>query len=222
MRQQFRVQGRRPSGDDRAVLVDLQAMESTFSFRPGQWLSLRLPHEGRELVRAYSLLEPDRVSLCLDVVPGGLVSPRLATLQPGALLEGAGPAGNFVLPDPLPQQIIFCARFTGAVPVHCLLCHLARLPGRPQAQLLYSLPRGSKLLEEHFSALEATWPELIIHRIEDEPEAQAEGRILLDLLTHLAQPWLMIAGRSAYVKQLRETAQSAGLPKQRILFEKFG
>jgi ferredoxin-NADP reductase len=222
MGQQLRVHARKPSGDERAVIVELQTLHEPLNFRPGQWLSLRLPHGEREVVRAYSLLEPDRLSLCLDIVPGGLASAKLAGVQPGTLLEVAGPAGNFVLPDPLPANLIFCARFTGAVPVHCLLCQLSRVPRRPQAQFLYTLPRGSKLLGEHFAALETAWPELIIHHLEEEPEARAERHMLGELLAQQPQAWVLIAGRSAYVKQLREVAQAAGLAKQRILFEKFG
>jgi len=111
--------------------VVLAPLGPPIAFAAGQWISVQLPIGPRPpLIRAYSLAAPPSSSgelvLCFDLVPGGLGSSYLHGLAAGAELTIAGPFGNFVLPDPPPPRLLLATRFTGVVPMRCLLLELER------------------------------------------------------------------------------------------------
>jgi benzoate/toluate 1,2-dioxygenase reductase component len=85
-----------------------------FQFRPGQ--SIRIDYDGME--RDYSLVSgpaDPHLALCVLLVPGGMLSPRLAALAPGDLLRFSGPHGYFLYQsDAVP--LIFVATGTGVAP----------------------------------------------------------------------------------------------------------
>src|SRR5213083_3427109 len=80
----------------------LMPLELKISFKPGQWVSLKLPvGERPPLTRAYSMAEPESSSgelvLVFDRVPGGLGSSYLSSVQEGDELILAGPYGIFTV-----------------------------------------------------------------------------------------------------------------------------
>ena len=99
-------------------------------FQPGQWVSLQLPVGIKPpLNRAYSLAEPlsptGQLTLVFDRVPDGIGSSYLYGLKTGDELLLSGPYGNFALPLPLDRDLLFISRYTGLVPIHCILKQLA-------------------------------------------------------------------------------------------------
>jgi len=84
----------------------------------GQWFSFQ--HESG-FKRAYSILEPDRLVFCYDIVPEGKASNWLRDLEPGEQVEVTGPFGHFTLEPPLPPTVVMMTWYTGVVPAHCLL-----------------------------------------------------------------------------------------------------
>jgi phenol hydroxylase P5 protein len=117
----------------------LAPLADPIHFLPGQWLSLHLPiGERPPLVRAYSLAEPEAASgelvLALDRVPGGLGSSYLSALELGLELTIAGPYGNFVIPEPVPARLVLVARFTGIVPIRCILRSILPDPTAPPGE----------------------------------------------------------------------------------------
>jgi ferredoxin-NADP reductase len=101
-------------------------------------------------VRAYSFAQPawveGPVPLVFDDVPEGVGTQYLKSLLPGDSVEVGAVAGKFVLPDPLPAGIVFLARFTGVVPVHCILKELERLGNPPSVTLISGAPTSGDLV----------------------------------------------------------------------------
>ena len=98
-------------------------------FQPGQWVSLKLPVGPKPpLNRAYSLAAPSTASgeltLVFDRVMKGLGSGYLYTLNPGDEVMLSGPYGNFTIPQQLDRDLLLVARYTGLVPIRCMLKHL--------------------------------------------------------------------------------------------------
>lgn len=98
-------------------------------FQPGQWVSLKLPVGPKPpLNRAYSLAAPSTASgeltLVFDRVMRGLGSGYLYTLNPGDEVMLSGPYGNFTIPQQLDRDLLLIARYTGLVPIRCMLKHL--------------------------------------------------------------------------------------------------
>src|SRR2546425_12187086 len=120
-------------------------LESKISFKPGQWVSLKLPvGERPPLTRAYSMAEPESSSgelvLVFDRVPGGVGSGYLSSVKEGDELILAGPYGNFTAPRPLTVDLVLVARFTGIVPIRCILRDLFGGPVSCQVTLIYGSP----------------------------------------------------------------------------------
>lgn len=95
-------------------------------FQPGQWVSLKLPVGARPpLNRAYSMASPvspsGELTLVFDRVPDGLGSNYLYQAKAGDELFLSGPYGNFLLPQSTDKEVLLIARYTGLVPLRCML-----------------------------------------------------------------------------------------------------
>lgn len=100
-----------------------------FRFKAGQWISLLLPVGVKPpLNRAYSMANPATASgeltLVFDRVTDGLGSGYLYQVKAGEELLLSGPYGNFTLPPKLDRELLFIARYTGLVPIRCMLKQL--------------------------------------------------------------------------------------------------
>jgi ferredoxin-NADP reductase len=99
---------------------------------PGQYLRIGVDIDGVRHWRAYSLTsEPDRPDGCISVTPKvvdtGKVSPFLVRkAQPGTIVYLGGVEGTFMLPDPLPDKLLFITAGSGITPVMSMLRSLDR------------------------------------------------------------------------------------------------
>lgn len=104
--------------------LEFEAVERSFGFVPGQWLSLTHARpDGEEITRAYSVASaPDgnRFALCLNRVQDGFMSNYLCDLAVGTEISAQGPFGNFILRPPL-RDTIFIATGTGIAPFRSML-----------------------------------------------------------------------------------------------------
>jgi ferredoxin-NADP reductase len=100
--------------------------------RPGQYLRLGIEVDGVHHWRAYSLTsDPEREDGCIAITPklvtGGKVSPYLfGRVLPGTIVRLGGVEGTFVLPDPLPQRLLFVSAGSGLTPIMSMLRSIAR------------------------------------------------------------------------------------------------
>ncbi len=125
-----------------------------FSYKPGQWISLQLPVGNHPpLVRAYSMADPESSSgqlvLAFDRVPQGAATEYLFGLKEGDQVIFSGPHGRFVLPESSQEDLVFIARYTGIVPVRCMLTHLFSTAPAGQVILSYSAPTHDELIYHH-------------------------------------------------------------------------
>src|SRR5437879_12210969 len=132
----------------------LMPLESKISFKPGQWVSLKLPvGERPPLTRAYSMAEPESSSgelvLAFDRVPGGLGSSYLSSVKGGDELILAGPYGIFTVPRPLTVDLVLVARLTGIVPIRCILREVFKGPVASPVTLIYGAPTHTERLYHH-------------------------------------------------------------------------
>jgi len=212
--------------------LTLQPLDRHIPFKPGQWVSLRLPVGARPpLVRAYSMAEPEsadgRLVLAFDEVPGGQGSGYLAGLVEEDRVSLAGPFGNFLLPDPSRTPLLFAARFTGIVPVRCMLRALAARPAASPVTLAYSIPSPTEsLYDEEFRALARRHPwfryEPLVEADEpDEAPHRRVARILGSLLEDGAAPLALVAGVRSFVRPLRAFLAERGVERGRVRHETY-
>ena len=98
--------------------------------RPGQYLRVGVVVDGVHHWRAYSLTSaPDRDDGCICITPKlveeGKVTPfLLRAAKPGALVRLGGTEGDFVLPDELPEKLLFVSAGSGVTPIMSMLREL--------------------------------------------------------------------------------------------------
>lgn len=94
----------------------------------GQYVRVGVDVDGVRHWRTYSLTgaRPGRIAITVKAVPGGLVSHALVRrTAPGAVVRLGWPAGDFVLPAPLPARPLLVTAGSGITPVMAMLRDLA-------------------------------------------------------------------------------------------------
>ncbi len=229
--QQAQVMGVRPLSPTVRELV-LSPLEGTLSFKPGQWVSLKLPvGEHQPLNRAYSMAEPETASghlvLAFDRVSHGLGSEYLFTLKEGNHVVLSGPYGNFVVPDPLTKDLVFVARYTGIVPIRCIIKHLFAVPQAREVTLIYGAPARAELIyQDEFTALAAThrnfhYVPTILNRLEAGSECRPEAEIVASLFGDRRDLFPMICGVKAFVRPLRAHFTERGFGRRELQHETY-
>ena len=209
----------------------LLPLERPIPFQPGQWVSLKLPIGDRNpLTRAYTMADPpsttDELVLVFDRVPDGAGSEYLFHVKEGTELDVTGPYGRFVLPVPLEKDILFLARYTGIVPVRCMLHHAQSTDS--QIVLIYTMPSDVE------SLYHAEFTELASHRqgfhyvpitstlhsdvsVQEWPESKA----LQPYVTPSRPLSLFISGVRAFVRPLRGYLMERGFERREIRAETY-
>ncbi|MEJ5997382.1 ferredoxin reductase [Corynebacterium sp. H130] len=113
-------------------------------FAPGQYIGIGVQINGRFVWRSYSLTnvsgQGDLFSITVKAQPGGRLSEHLVdNAQPGMDVRIARPAGDFQLPDPLPEKLLFIAAGTGITPIVAMLRSLKQNSPEHDAVLIYSV-----------------------------------------------------------------------------------
>src|SRR5262249_22826766 len=120
--------------------------------------------------RPYSVSSaPRRPDGCFEItvkaVTGGQVSPRLvfgATL--GTVVRLDAPAGEFVLPDTVPERVLFLTAGSGITPVMSMLRDLAQRGEMPDVVLLHlARSREDMIFGAELRGLAGRFPGLRLH-----------------------------------------------------------
>src|SRR3954453_18660913 len=112
--------------------------------QPGQYLRIGLDINGVRHWRAYSLTsDPDRedgfISITGKNVDGGTVSPSLVRRgRPGTIVSLGGVEGDFVLPEELPDKMLFLSAGSGITPIMSMVRHLEHRDGLEDVILCHS------------------------------------------------------------------------------------
>jgi ferredoxin-NADP reductase len=110
-----------------AVTVVVRPHRGWPGHQPGQYVRVGLEIDGVRHSRTYSLTSPadradGRFTFTVKAIPDGVVSTHLVRrTQPGDWLVLDAPAGEFVLPDPLPAKVLFVTGGSGITPVMGML-----------------------------------------------------------------------------------------------------
>jgi ferredoxin-NADP reductase len=120
--------------------------------QPGQYLRIGLDIEGVRHWRAYSLTsDPQRedglISITVKNVDEGKVSPYLVRRgRPGTIVSLGGVEGEFVLPDRLPDKLLFISAGSGITPIMSMLRHLDQSGELGDAVLLHSARHADEVI----------------------------------------------------------------------------
>lgn len=202
-----------------------------FAFRPGQWVSLKLPVGARPpLNRAYSMAAPGTTSgeltLVFDRVVGGLGSGFLYGLKPGDAVQLSGPYGNFTVPEPLDRELLLIARYTGLVPIRCILKQLYAQRQTGSVLLIAVAPAEDEFLfHQELLTLAVTNPGLRYLPLVAAGGEQQGVDLTLSMLRPLIEdaPKVipMLCGTKAFVRPLRAYFVQAGYDRKEVKTETY-
>ena len=201
------------------------------AFQPGQWVSLKLPVGAKPpLNRAYSMAAPGtpsgELTLIFDRVPGGVGSNYLYTLKPGDDTHLSGPYGNFTLPKQLDRELILIARYTGLVPIRCMLKQLYAQRQTGSVLLVSVAPAEEELLF-HQELLTLAVTHLGFRYL---PLVAAGGEQQgVDLTFSMIRPLIegapkvipMLCGTKGFVRALRAYFVAAGYDRKEVKTETY-
>ena len=104
-----------------AATVTIQPGRGWRPHRAGQYTRIGIEVDGVRVWRAYSITSPidaARLTITIREIPDGIVSTHaVSVLRPGTMLLLDQAAGDFVLPDPLPDKALFLTAGSGITPI---------------------------------------------------------------------------------------------------------
>jgi ferredoxin-NADP reductase len=141
-----------PETDDAATIVIRPGWGWRYDHKPGQYVGIGIQVKGKFHWRSYSVSSPPRrdgrtIAITVRAMPEGFLSSHLVSgLEPGALVRLALPNGDFVLPDPPPEKMLFLVGGSGITPVMAMLRTLDRRGTMPDVVLAYSSPTKDRMI----------------------------------------------------------------------------
>jgi len=204
---------------------------SKISFQPGQWVSLKLPVGLKPpLNRAYSMADLSsphgELTLVFDRVPGGLGSNYLFQLKSGDEISLSGPYGNFVLPHPLDRELLLIARYTGLVPMRCILKQVFSSKMQTPILLIAVAPSEDEVLfHQEWLTMAVQQPSFrYLPLVAQNGEAEALEKTLPMLASMIiGQPKLipLLCGTKAFVRPLRAYFREQGYDRKEVKVETY-
>ncbi|WP_179276387.1 ferredoxin reductase [Rhodococcus sp. 06-235-1A] len=180
-----------PEGSE-AVSVYIRPGFEWQGHTPGQYVRLGVLIDGRYHWRAYSLTsDPDPVdglvSVSPKLVPSGTVSPYLVgTIRTGDIVRLSEVEGEFTLPSPIPDKMVFISAGSGITPIISMLRALDHQDRMTDAVVVHSVHNREQLMfADTLDELEAKHDGLTVKlRITSD-----EGRMKASELDELVPDW---------------------------------
>jgi ferredoxin-NADP reductase len=204
-------------------------------FRPGSYVTLQLRIAGQQIARSYSMSCAPRAdglfSITVKRVPGGRVSNWLADhVRPGHVLELSPAAGQFVLPERIPERVLMLSAGSGITPVMSMLQQLMAARSSCQVTFLHFArsPRDIIFYAE-LEQLARSHPNLrVVHCVESAGDAAWSGKVgrfspelLQELAPDFRQIDTFLCGPAGFMQLVMSTLESSEADLSKLRYERF-
>ncbi|NSX17645.1 MULTISPECIES: 2Fe-2S iron-sulfur cluster-binding protein [Cupriavidus] len=208
------------------VLALPDALRETFAYRPGQFLTLRVPVDGVPLQRCYSLSSAPGVDGALRVtvkrVQRGRVSNWICDhLGAGDTIEAMPPAGVFT-PPALQGDFLLLAGGSGITPV-LSIAKAALRHGRGAVTLVYAnRDERAIIFREALAELARSHPGRlrVVHWLDS-----VQGPPTQRQIEELVRPWSLaqcfVCGPGPFMDSAQAALQALGVPRGQLHVERF-
>jgi ferredoxin-NADP reductase len=221
-----RVEAVQPETRDSATVVIRPGREWS-GHRPGQYVGIGVDVDGVRHWRTYSLTSvPARADRCITITvkaqPGGTVSPRLVRqVSPGTVVRLAPADGDFVLPGPLPDRLLFLTAGSGITPVMGMLRSLVAAADVQDVVVVHSARTPDEVIfGDELRDLDRRFPGLRLY----ERHTARDGRLTAASLPAMCPDWRERAawacGPAGMLDDLSAQWKGAGLT-DRLHLERF-
>jgi 3-ketosteroid 9alpha-monooxygenase subunit B len=214
--------------DARTLVLAVPAgLAAVFDYRPGQFLTVRVPHPTHGTVsRCYSLSSSPRTDpaprITVKRVPDGHASNWICDhVGPGSVVDVMPPAGSFT-PASFDGDLLLFAAGSGITPVMSIL-KAALATGRARVSLVYAnRDERSVIFGAELAALLASHPDqLWVHHWLD----AANGPPTVAGLSALVRPYsgreVFGCGPEPYLTVVQDVLDVVGVPTHRVHIELF-
>ncbi|MGI9155245.1 MAG: ferredoxin reductase [Marmoricola sp.] len=217
-----------PETDDAATVVIRPGWGWSYDHHPGQYIGIGVQLNGKFHWRSYSVSSPPEregktFSITVRAMPEGFLSEHLVSgLAPGTIIRLALPSGDFVLPNPPPEKVLFLVAGSGVTPVMSMLRTLSRRGTMPDVVLSYSSPTAERMIfREELLELAEKHSTLTLHERHTDTEGMLE---LTEQLDELCPDWrereVWACGPGPMLDAAEEHWEQASLP-ERLHLERF-
>ncbi len=210
-----------------SLVFDLtERQRERFVYRPGQFLTLRLPAADGALARCYSLASSphthDRLRVTVKRVDGGRASNWICdNVGPGAVLDALEPAGVFT-PASLDDDVLLLAAGSGITPIMSIaksvLAH-----GTGDVALYYAnRSEDAVIFRDELRQLEAAYPNrlTVLHWLESLQGVPTEAG-LRGLLAGQRFTDVFLCGPKPFMTVVRTVLRDLGVDRSRVHIERF-
>ena len=214
------------TADARSFVVEPLAGTMKTDYRPGQFLTVRVPDIGTGSARCYSLSSSPHTDAAMKFtvkrVAGGHGSNWLCdTVRIGDELDVLPPAGTFV-PATLDESVVLVAGGSGITPVIAIAKSIL-VGGAGDVVLIYAnRDQDSVIFAAELRELESRFPERfsVIHILES-VQGYPSRRALSILLRPLRDRSVYICGPTPLMDLTAEVCADTGFPAARVHSERF-
>jgi 3-ketosteroid 9alpha-monooxygenase subunit B len=209
------------------VLAVPPELANVFSYRPGQFLTMRVPDgAGGSVARCYSLSSSphtgDRPTITVKRIDDGYASNWIADkVRPGAVLDLLPPAGTFS-PQSLAGDFLLFAAGSGITPVISII-KSALATGHGRIVLIYANRDERSVIfapELRRQAAAAEGRLVVVHRLDS-----LHGTPTAASMAALARPYAsaeaFICGPDPYLAVVRQALSELGVPAKGVHVERF-
>jgi 3-ketosteroid 9alpha-monooxygenase subunit B len=215
------------TADARSLVLSVPAeLRERFHYRPGQFLSFRVPHGGKLLTRCYSMASsPDcdaQPKVTIKRVIDGRVSNWMNdAVQAGDWLDVLPPAGPFYL-KPGEHPLVLFGGGSGITPVMSILKSALRIGSRPVKLVYANRDEASVIFRDELRALLKAHPEQlqVVHLL-DSLQGFVDAAEVRRQVRGFTDAEFFICGPGPFMDTVEGTLLAQGEPRERIHVERF-
>jgi len=213
--------------DDARSVVLAPEDGAPVGYRPGQFLTFRVPVAEGALARCYSLSssphhEPDRLVVTVKRIPGGRGSAWMCDeLAEGDVVDALRPAGTFT-PRDLDRDLLLVAAGSGVTPVLSIL-RSALAVGTGRVTLLYAnRDERSVIFGAELAALEQAHPDrlVVLHWLESLHGLPDDERLAARLAPYAGRE-AFVCGPALFMRAVEKALAAAGADPALVHVEEF-
>lgn len=206
-----------------------------FSFHPGQYIRLTLPHEhadsrgtSRFFTIASSPLQHDVLIITARIIQSSFKETFLG-LQPGYEAHFFGPMGKFILSEEKKEEQVFLSGGIGITPFYSMLTYVAEKGIKEKFLLLASFTKQERVVYyDELMKLTKQHPNIrVVFTLSqtDNLWKGEVGRISKPLLqkhiSNIKKPFYSLVGSTTMVNEMRVILSSLSVPTDHIRSEDF-
>ena len=210
------------------VFVMSLSCPDEFTFKAGQFVTLRVKGGEESKLRSYSILsspsEKGKIDLCIKIIEGGFASECFKIIKEGDEYEVKGPFGHFVFDENSENnEHWFISNGTGVVPLYSMVKEfLLKKPAFKFIMLFGSKYQKDLIFHQEFIKLARKHDNFIyLPSITREEWDGKTGRVQTHLPEDLKNKTFYICGLKELVLDTKEILISRGVDPKNIKVERY-